>query len=265
MTAAVIRVFRIDKEINKAYNRNMKIEWWMLDGAVGLILLVAVIRGAAKGFGDTLLRILGLAGGLGLSFMYLDKVSAWLSVSPVQSTIHRHIYLMIREHMPGVTDEQAAGQGESGADIINNFVGNTQADPYTEAMPKTIGSAVNDLADKTATAAATRITDICINILSVLAIIIAVWLVLAIIRLILKFARDNSVLIRLSDRILGMVLGVVRGLALSFVAAAALIPLSTLLIPEKVPEILSAMEQTYIAGIIYDMNPLMLIVERFLS
>ena len=57
-----------------------------------------------------------------------------------------------------------------------------------------------------------------------LAILLAVWLVMAIIRLIYKLARDNSVLIRLSDRILGMAFGVVRGLALSFLAAAALIP-----------------------------------------
>ena len=77
----------------------MKIEWWMLDGAVGLILLVAVIRGAVKGIGDTMLRIIGMAGGLGFSYFYLDKVSAWLAVSPVQATIHKHLYLMIRARM----------------------------------------------------------------------------------------------------------------------------------------------------------------------
>ena len=243
----------------------MKIEWWMLDGAVGLILLVAVIRGAARGIGDTILRILSLVGGLGVSYLYLDKVAAWLSVSPVQSIIHKHLYVMIRSRMGGTPAEGETAVDSGSADIINGYVGNGHSDPYTEAMPKTIGSAVNDLADKTATAAATRITDICINILSVLAIIIAVWLAVTIIRFIFRQLRDTSVLIGLSDRILGMAFGLVRGLVLSFLAAAALIPCTALFAPQRVPDILAAMQQTYIAGTIYDMNPIMLIIEHFIK
>ena len=242
----------------------MKIEWWMLDGAVGLILLVAVIRGAARGIGDTILRILSLVGGLGVSYLYLDKVAAWLSVSPVQSIIHKHLYVMIRSRMGGTPAEGETAVDSGSADIINGYVGNGHSDPYTEAMPKTIGSAVNDLADKTATVAASRITDICINILSVVAIIVAVWLAMTILRLIFRLLRKNSVLIRLSDRILGMAFGVVRGLILSFIAAAALIPGAAYFAPDKVSEILAAMQQTYIAGTIYDMNPIMIIVEHFL-
>ena len=243
----------------------MKIEWWMLDGAVGLILLVAVIRGAVKGIGDTMLRIIGMAGGLGFSYFYLDKVSAWLAVSPVQATIHKHLYLMIRARMTGGKEGDPATLEQPSSEIINNYVGNTQSDPYTEAMPKTIGSAVNDLMDKTATAAATRITDICIDILSVLAVLLAVWLILAIIRLIFRLTRKHSVLIRLSDRILGMAFGVVRGLALCFLAAGALIPLTAWFAPERVSELMAAMKQTYVAGTIYDVNPLMLIIEHFIK
>lgn len=242
----------------------MKIEWWMLDGAVLLILLVAVIRGAAKGIGDTLLRILGLVGGLAVSYFYLDKVAAWLSVSPVQSTIHKHIYLMIRARLGGADPGTAQAEGNGSADIINGYVGSTPADPYTEAMPKTISGAVNDLADKTATAAATRITDICINILSILVIVIAVWLAMTIIRFIFRQLRDTSILIGFSDRILGMAFGIVRGLVISFLAAAALIPGAALLAPDKVPEILTAMDQSYIAGTIYNVNPVMFIVEHFI-
>jgi uncharacterized membrane protein required for colicin V production len=242
---------------------NMTIQWWMLDGAVGLILLVAVIRGAARGIGDTFLRLVGLAGGLGLSFMYSGKVSDYLEVSPVQRILHTHMYVIIRDYLMGGSDEPVQGADVTSTDIINGFVGNVRSDPYTEAMPKTISSAVNDLADKTANAAATRLTDICISILSVLAILLAVWLVMAIIRLIYRSARKSSALIRLSDRLLGMVLGVIRGLALSFLAAAALIPATTFFAPTRVPEMLATMDQTYVAGILYDMNPVMLIVQHF--
>ena len=90
-------------------------------------------------------------------------------------------------------------------------------------------------------------------------------LVMTIIRFIYKHARSSSVLIRLSDRILGMAFGVVRGLILSFLAAAALIPATTFFAPEKVPEMLSAMDQTYLAGMLYDLNPVMLIVQHFFA
>ena len=242
----------------------MNIEWWMLDGVVGLILLVAVIRGAARGIGDTVLRLLGLAAGFGLSFMYSGKVADYLSVSPVQDKIHNHMYLMIRDNIMGGADAPEPGDAAS-TEIINNFVGNSpQTDPYTEAMPKTLSGVVSDLADKTANAAASRMTDICISILSVIIILLAVWLIMTLIRLIYKHGRKNSVLLRLSDRIVGMAFGVVRGLILSFVACAALIPAATLFAPDKVPQILSAMQQTYIAGMLYDINPVMLIVQHFL-
>lgn len=244
---------------------NMTIEWWMLDGAIGLILLVAVIRGAARGIGDTFLRLLGLAAGFGLAFMYSDRVAAYLSVSPVQKRLHDHMYSIVRNYIMGGSADPDPEAAISSTDIINNFVGNIKEDPYAEAMPKTLGSVVNDLADKTANVAATRLTDVCISILSVLVIILAVWLVMAIIRLIYKTGRKNSVLIRFSDRILGMAFGVVRGLMLSFLAAAALIPATTFFAPDKVPEMLAALDQTYVAGTLYDMNPVLLIVQHFLG
>lgn len=237
----------------------------MLDGAVGLILLVAVIRGAAKGIGDTFFRIIGLAAGLGLSFMYSGDVAQYLASSPLQHKLHSQLFLIVRDHLLGGSEEPLHTPDQTSTDIINSFVGNYQADPYTEAMPKTLGSVVNDLADKTANAAATRLTDICLSILSVLVIILAVWILMTLIRLIYKVARDSSVLIRFSDRILGMAFGVVRGLILSFLAAAALIPATALFAPDKVPEMLAALDQTYVAGTLYDINPVMLIVQHFIN
>lgn len=236
----------------------------MLDGVIGLILLVAMIRGAVRGVGDTVLRLLGMAAGFGLSYLYMGKVADYLSVSPVQKTIHDHVFSLVRTYILSEDAEQAAGAADASDQIINNFVGNTQADPYAEAMPKTLGGVVNDLMDQTANAAATRITDICISILSVLIILLAVWLVMTVIRIIYKFCRDKVVILRISDRILGMAFGVIRGLIISFLAAAALIPVTAWLAPERVPEMLTALDQTYLAGTLYDINPVMLLVQHFL-
>ena len=54
------------------------IEWWMIDGAVGLIVLVAALRGAIKGIGDTILRIICILGGIGLGVYFKDKLKAYL-------------------------------------------------------------------------------------------------------------------------------------------------------------------------------------------
>ena len=56
----------------------MKIEWWMLDGIICLIVIISALIGAKKGLGDTILRLLGLAGGIILAVMYGKDVSEYL-------------------------------------------------------------------------------------------------------------------------------------------------------------------------------------------
>ena len=56
----------------------MNIEWWMIDGAVGLILLIAALRGAVKGIGDTIIRILCIVGGLALGIFCKEPFSDYL-------------------------------------------------------------------------------------------------------------------------------------------------------------------------------------------
>ena len=47
----------------------------MLDGIVCLIVLLSALIGAKKGLGDTVLRLLGLVGGLALAVLYGKDVS----------------------------------------------------------------------------------------------------------------------------------------------------------------------------------------------
>ena len=247
------------------YNSAMNIEWWMLDGVICLILLIAILKGAVKGVGDSLLRLVGLAGAFGLSYFYMGKVTDYLNSSPVQKTIHDHMYVFVRSYLMGGQEDPVPGAEESSEQIINNYVGTPQADPYAETMPKTLGSLVNDLQDKTANAAATTLTDICISILSVLIIVIAVWLVMTIIRALYRYGRDHSLILGFSDRVLGMAFGLIRGLVLAFLAAAALIPVTTWLAPDRLPEMLKALDQTYLARTLYDINPVLLLVQHFLG
>ena len=68
----------------------------MIDGAVGLIVLVAVLRGAIKGVGDTLLKMISIIGGIGLGVYYKDKLKAFLLQTQLEKTMHRRIFELIR-------------------------------------------------------------------------------------------------------------------------------------------------------------------------
>ncbi len=240
---------------------NMNIEWWMLDGLIGLVMLIAMLRGIIKGIGDTVFRLIGLAGGLALCVFYSDRVSEYLSGTPLKTILYDHIYQIL---LPGT--EEAAGQAtEAAGDTVADMMGQTQTNPLMEFLPKSLGGLVSEIAHNTADAAADRLTQIAISIFSVVAIMLAVWLGMALIRLIYKYFRDESFVIGFVDRLLGLVLGIIRGTVIACIVIAALIPVTTIFAPDKVPEILEAMKDTYLAGIIYDINPLMLLVKYLIG
>ena len=228
----------------------------MLDGLVGLILLVAVIRGIVKGIGDTVLRLLGLAGGLFLGVMYSDKVAAYLSDTKLRTILHDNIFGILR---PQTEAAAADAAGDAGAEVVQ-MVDPAAADPVKESLPKAIGGMISKLADESAEAAADRLTDIAISILGFIAILLAIWIIMALLRAIYRSFRKQSILIGFVDRLGGCVLGIIRGTLLVCLVIAALIPVVTIFAPDKVPEIIDAMHKTYVAGIIYDINPMMLLV-----
>ena len=227
----------------------------MLDGLLGLVILIAVIRGIIKGIGDTFLRLLGLAGGLALGVLYSDKVAKYLSGTKLTPVLHEHIRTLLAPS----TEEAALRAADPGAQVAE-MVGNTQADPISEALPKTLGGIASGLLEETADVAADKLTEVAIGIFSFIVIMLAVWLVMFILRCIYKHFRKESFVIGFVDRLLGMVLGIIRGLILACIVAAALVPVTTIFAPDKVPEVLEAMHGTYFAGIIYDINPLLLLV-----
>lgn len=235
----------------------MKIEWWMLDGGICIIILISVILGIARGIGDTLLRLAGMVGGLVLAFFYSDRLTAWLSGTSLKKTVYDHMYLIIR----GMGIEANPEEAEKKGSTLIRSLGEQQTDPYTESVPKALSGAVNDLADKAAGEAADRFTQIIMSTLGFLLIVLAVWAVVAVIRYLYKRGKKSSVILGFTDRTLGMALGLVKGILAACIAAAALIPVVTIIAPSALPGVIDAMEQTQIARIIYDANPLLLIIQ----
>ena len=231
---------------------SINIEWWMIDGLVGLVLLIAVIRGIIKGIGDTVLRLIGLAGGLALSVFYSDKVALYIGRTKLRSILYDHIYQILLPHAEAAAAEEANN--------VADMVVPATSDPVTEAMPKALGGLISEIVNNTAEAAAEKLTDIALGVFAVIVIMLAIWIVMGFIRMIYKHLRKQSFLIGFVDRLMGMVLGIIRGLIIACVVIAALVPVVTIFAPERVPDVIKAMNDTYVAGIIYDINPVMLLI-----
>jgi uncharacterized membrane protein required for colicin V production len=101
--------------------------------------------------------------------------------------------------------------------------------------------------------------------LGFLLIVIAVWVIVAIIRYIYRSGKKNSVLLGFTDRALGMTLGLVKGILAAYIAAAALVPVVTIIAPSALPGVLEALDQTHIARVIYDVNPLLLLIQGIMN
>jgi len=225
----------------------------MIDGAVGLIVLAAVLRGAIKGIGDTVIKMICIIGGIGLGVYFKDKLKAFLMQTKLERTMHTRIFELIR-------GDEAADPSSGG---IGSFFGPiTSPDGTGEGViSKSLGGIFSDAADRAADAAAERLTEIAMGVLAFALIILIVSLVTFAVRMIIKSMRDHSIVIGFADRVLGMVLGLVRGLMLAWIAVALLIPVTTLVSPEHVPAMMDALQLSTAAKVLYDVNPFFYVIK----
>ena len=234
----------------------MNIEWWYIDGIVGLIILAAAIVGAVKGIGDTVLRIAGIIGGLALGTVYSGKVAEWLSTTRLSTSLHDHIYGVLS--VDGSDEVVKSNMAERGTDAIISEGNDTT---LLGSISRSLGDILGNAADRAAEDAAARLTEIALSIFSFVIILLAVAIVVFLIRLLIRSLRDKSLALGFADRTLGLVLGAVRGLLLAWVAVALLIPVTTWLSPENVPAMITALQETTAAKVLYDVNPLLMLVK----
>lgn len=206
----------------------------MLDGIICLIVIISALIGARKGLGDTILRLLGLAGGLVLAVLYGKDVSEYLLKTPFRNTVYKRVFGIMRPDQ----------------------------DNYSETLPGVIGKTADSAANKIAAETSARITEALMGVIAFVAVVLAVWLAAYIIRTLLRRGRKSSVIIGGTDSILGLSLGIVKGVIIACLFVAALVPGVTLFAPLKVPEVISAMQDSHLTKLIYDINPLLTALKK---
>ena len=231
--------------------------WWAIDGFICILIFATALWGAVKGIGDTVIRIASIGAGIGLGIFYSDKISAWLMKTKMSRSLYEHIFALIRgEEAP------ESSTGNAALDTLNST-----GDPvsYQDSLSKSIGSMFDNAADRAADAAATKLTQIAVSVIGFALILLTVAIIGALIRALIKHFRNTSIVLGFTDRLLGFVLGGVRGLLIAWVFAALLIPVTTLLKPENVPATIEALQMTTIGKVLYDVNPLLLVVKYVLK
>jgi hypothetical protein len=186
--------------------------------------------------------------------MYSKKLAEWLAGQKMATSLHDHIYGILSAEGDEVV---SSALPNSGSDIITP-AGDTS---FLGSISRSLGDIFSDMADRTAEAMATRLTEIALSIFAFAIIILGTALIVFIIRLIIKSLVDKSVVLGFVDRLLGLVLGAVRGLLIAWVAVALLIPATALFSPENVPAMIEALQQTTVAKVLYDVNPLLMLVK----
>lgn len=209
----------------------------MLDGIVCLIVLLSALIGANKGLGDTVLRLLGLVGGLALAMLYGKDVSEYLLKTPFRDTIYKRVFDTIRP----------------------------EQDNYSKSLPGFIGEIADNAADKVAAETSARVTEALMGIIAFILVVLVVWLAVYIIRMLLRRGRKSSVIIGGTDSILGLSLGIVKGVLIACLFVAALVPAITLFAPTKIPEAISAVQDSYLTKLIYEINPLLVALKKIIG
>lgn len=209
----------------------------MLDGAIILIVVLSALIGARRGIGDTIIRLLGLVGGLALAVLFGKDVSEFLIKTPFRGLVFKRVFSIMRP------DDAS----------------------FSKTLPGTIGETADAAANKSAEIASGRITDSLMGIIAFIGIVLAIWLAAFIIRMIFKKGRKSSAVIGGFDSLTGMVLGIVKGVIIACLAVAALIPVTTLIVPDKLPDMISAMRASYLTRLVYEINPLLLALKNLIG
>lgn len=209
----------------------------MLDGILCLVVLLSALIGARRGIGDTIIRLLGIAGGLILAVMYGKDFSAYLMTTPFRGTVYNRVFSIMRP----------------------------EKDSYSKSLPGVIGEAADAAADKAAEAMSNRITEALIGIIGFILIVLAIWLAAYIIRMVFKRGRNSSIIIGGTDRLVGMLLGIVKGVIIACILVAALIPGTTLFAPLRLPEMITAMQESYLTKLVYEINPLLIALKSVIG
>lgn len=201
----------------------------VLDFIVIGIFVLSTIMGKRQGFLESVIKLGALVMSLVLGVMFTHNVSTAIYLTTLDEHLMEHFEPYVEQ---GTLDV---------ATLIPGVVGETLVDLTKGALITT----------------ATRFTNLIITTLAFMCIVILVVLVAKILRRKLRISRKKKGLIGRVDGSVGLILGALRGVILVLLFLAFMLPVAGIWAPDKINMLSELLNHSYIAGPIYDINPLL--------
>ena len=207
----------------------------IFDLIVAGILVAAMVIGFRKGFIYSIVNTLGWIGSIAAGFIGCRLLAEELTVrTDLDETIYTKIYENVSESFESITSS-------------------------ADTLPVILNETIDTAADSAAEALAAHLADMTMLILSFLIIFIVIKLICYLITTALS-KRHNDGFIGFVDGMLGLIAGSIKGLLIVFLFLMMLVPVLNLISPASTEVALRGLENSYIAGTLYDANFLMLII-----
>ncbi len=200
-----------------------------------VLFVLSTAQGLRKGFVATVLETVGWALALVMGFVWQGRAKALLIANTdLPKTIETAVASRI--HLEGLED----GILSKLPLLLQQRVDNVVSDSISSLTESISGF----------------LSELFLSILAFVAVVLVVKLVLWIIGLFFSKKKKDG-LLGVLDSLLGLAVGLVRGVLLVYLFLALLVPLSTLL---GSAEITGALTSSNVASTLYDNNPLLLLL-----
>ena len=203
----------------------------ILDIITAALIVIPMGIGMARGFLYIVVRLLGWFGALAGGFFLMPTARDLLQ----NSFVGQHVNDVLTEHF-----ESTAGDVTTAAD----------------GLPAILSGAINETVQNTTELMVQALRGLILSVIAFLAIVILIRLLLiSVIRPLSK--RKGKSPVSFVNKLLGMLVGGVEGLALAFLFLAALMPVMQMSSPDTAASIAEALRFSYLAGSLYDGNLLL--------
>ena len=206
-----------------------------------VIIVVCAVFGFRNGFIISLSRIGGWLGALVVAFLYRSKVNDWLL-----------------EHTSFYDKTQLRVEAVCKA-FVENFVGD--GDPSGGAGG--FGATLHRVGDALASAAAEQITEHLWPVIVFVGIVFGVKIILFVLTLLLS-KRFHNGMIGGIDGVAGLLFGLFQAIVAVLVVFALILPVSYTFSAKTHDDIERSMDESMVAKLIYENNPLLDFIDGFL-
>ena len=208
----------------------------ILDLAIIVIIILSVVIGSKKGILQTGLRFASLILALVLGVMMTGKVSNLLYATSLDERMMTSLY------------EKAT----DGTIDLGYF------------MPKLFSETFMKIGDIGLRFTVRQFTAFAITVFSFLLIVFIVWLITFFLIRTLRKNREKKTIIGRADSSAGMIVGAIKGVIIVCLLLAFMFPLAGIFIPDKIPALNEMLSSSFIAGRLYDSNPLLYFIKNMI-